>query len=113
MFFMRYRFRCKVVKLCTLYTCPNSSVKDKEVVLLLTNLLKVPCRTVLLSIERLPLNGPCPKLNKLSDINKKTEPLTFLIIGYSIKIFNISIAASLIFVPGPKTATAPESNKNS
>ena len=30
----------------------------------------------------------------------------------SIKISNILIAASLIFVPGPNTATAPASNKN-
>ena len=30
----------------------------------------------------------------------------------SIKISNILMAASLIFVPGPNTATAPASNKN-
>jgi hypothetical protein len=29
-----------------------------------------------------------------------------------ISISNIFMAASLIFVPGPKTATAPASNKN-
>lgn len=64
-------------------------------------------------------NGFFFLLNKIHLKNKKHQHkvgvfllFEFSIIIYSpIKISNILIAASLIFVPGPKTATAPASNK--
>ncbi len=49
---------------------------------------------------------PSPEIGTQKDCYGKNYSIP------SIKISNILIAASLILVPGPNTATAPASNKN-
>lgn len=53
-----------------------------------------------------------PQRSMVFELFQKQQKVTQFYSSVSNKIFKISIAACAIFVPGPKTPTAPESNKN-